>query len=408
LGRTQYAFWARAGDEVNILERLHQALVTNQPFQEEPPEPQNEQTTTLATDGNETKPDRKLISPLPAFDPRWLEKLDPPGGAVRLQSPFYVEREVDKLAKDLILKDGLTLRIKGGRQMGKSSILARLYQQARDNHRSVLYIDFQRLDDQHLQDIDIFLRYLADLIAYKLKTNRPPDHYWQTPLGSKDKLTEFLNNEVLEHADTAFVLFLDEVDRLFNFEDYRDDFFSLIRSWHNNRAFDPVWDKLNLVLAYSSEAFMFISDLNQSPFNVGVAFDVVDFDRAEVEELNRRHGSPLKIQELDEIMELLQGHPFLIRKALYELVVTKLPLAVLLSRATDDDGPFSDHLHHYLWQLDAQPALRSAMKAAIQSQPCPTDQLFYQLRSAGLVRGNNRNNVMPRCGLYARYFERHL
>ena len=408
LGRIQYAFWAKAGDEVNILERMHQALVTNQPFQEKPTDPQNEQTIALATDGNETQPDKKLISPLPAFDPRWLEKLDSPGGAIRLQSPFYIERQVDKRTKDLILKDGLTLRIKGSRQMGKSSILARLYQHARDQHRPVLYIDFQRFDDQHLQDIEIFLRHLAELIAYKLQTTRSPDHYWQTPLGPKDKLTEFLSSEILVHAATPLVLLLDEVDRLFDFAHCRDDFFGLLRSWHNNRAFEPLWDKLNLVLAYSTEAFMFIADLNQSPFNIGEAFEVNDLDHAEVEELNRRHGSPLKTEALDDMMELLHGHPFLTRKAFYDVVTEKLSFPILLNRATDDDGPFGDHLRRYLWHFNAQPEVSLAMKAVIQNQACPTDQLFYQLRSAGLVLGNNRNHVKPRCGLYARYFARHL
>jgi len=359
LGRIQYAFWTKVGDEVNILERLHQALVTNQPFQEEPPERQNEPTIALATDGNETQPDKKLISPLPAFDPRWLEKLDSPGGAIRLQSPFYI------------------------------SIF------------SVLTINISRT-------LRFFLRHLADLIAYKLKTKRPPDHYWQTPLGPKDKLTEFLSSEILVHAAAPLILLLDEVDRLFDFAHCRDDFFGLLRSWHNNRAFDPLWDKLSLVLAYSTEAFMFIADLNQSPFNIGEAFEVNDLDHAEVEELNRRHGSPLKAEELDDMMELLHGHPFLTRKAFYDVVTEKLSFPILLNRATDDDGPFGDHLRRYLWHFNAQPEVSLAMKAVIQNQACPTDQLFYQLRSAGLVLGNNRNNVKPRCGLYARYFARHL
>jgi hypothetical protein len=407
LNRVQYALWERNGDEATIGKQLNLAMVQNQEFEGGPPEPL--EAIALTTDGNEAQPDRELTSPLPAFDPQWLEKLDAPGGAVRLQSPFYIERGVDDLSKELILKEGITLRIKGCRQMGKSSLLARLHQHARDENRPVLYIDFQRLDNHHFRDIETLLRYLADFVAYKLKTNESPDRYWQTPLGPKDKLTDFLSYEVLEHVATPLVLLMDEVDRVFAFEHYRDDFFSLIRSWHNDRAFDPLWGRLNLVLAYSTEAFLFITDLNQSPFNVGNAFELDDFDRTQVEELNRRHGSPVKTtQEMDDVMELLQGHPFLLRKALYALVVQELTVGQLIDRACDDDGPFSDHLHRHLWQFDAQPELRAAMGSVIRDQSCPTDRLFYQLRSAGLVGGSDRNNVLPRCGLYTRYFGRHL
>src|SRR5439155_1555272 len=159
--------------------------------------------------------------------------------------------------------------------------------------------------------------------------------------------TRFLEQEVLEHLTNPLVLIMDEVDRVFAFENYRNDFFSLIRSWHNKRAMikSQAWKKLNIVLSYSTEAFLFITVLNQSPFNVGSDYTLTDFDRSQVERLNWQHGSPIQTtQEMDSIMELLQGHPFLVRKALYTRAVQKLSVDELLKRAYDDDGPFSDHL----------------------------------------------------------------
>ena len=200
---------------------------------------------------------------------------------------------------------------------------------------------------------------------------------------------------------------LDKVDRLFAFE-YRDDFFSLVRSWHTNRAFDNTWDKLNVVLSYSTEAFLFIQDLDQSPFNVGVQVNVADFDRIKVEKLNKLHMEPVKTtQEIDALMELLGGHPFLVRKALYDLVIQHFHFDELIKKAYDDDGPFSDHLQRYMLHLD-QPQLRAAMKSVIYEHTSPTDALFYRLRSSGLVRGTDRHSVYPRCGLYAHYFKKHL
>lgn len=36
-----------------------------------------------------------MHAPLPEFDPRWLEELEAPGGAVKLRDRFYIERDAD-------------------------------------------------------------------------------------------------------------------------------------------------------------------------------------------------------------------------------------------------------------------------------------------------------------------------
>jgi hypothetical protein len=383
LARTQYAFWEKEGDETNIIEQLKTAISQGCEFPVHSNLQLVSKSSTLATDGNQLKAETAITPPLPAFDPRWLDQLDPPGGTIRLQSPFYIERKVDQLAKMTILQRGVTLRIKGSRQMGKSSLLARLYQHGKDHNCSaLLYVDFQRLDNDQLRDIDTLLFYLANLVASKLKTNKPPDRYWHTALSSKDKFTLFMESEVLECAVAPVVLLLDEVDRLFTCEEYRDDFFSFIRFWHNHRAIEPLWKLLNIVLGYSTEAFMFITDMNQSPFNVGTDFILEDFNSSQVEELNIRHESPIQTpQDMNHIIGFLQGHPFLTRKALYDLVIGQLTVSRLMNQALNDDGPFSDHLHRYLWWFNSHPELRTAMKSAIKDQTCASDEVFYQLRS---------------------------
>jgi len=361
----------------------------------------------LAADGNDVAPGTQIGCPLPSFDPQWLEHLDPPGGAVRLESPFYIKRRVDDKVHNAVLKSGVTIRIKGCRQMGKSSLLAHLSQHLRDIRYPWIYIDFQRLEESHFEDLSTLLFCLADWIARKFRTNVSPDVYWQRSRGPKDKIIDFLETEVLQQAETPVVLMFDEVDRVFN-RNYRADFFSLIRFWHNNRSFDPVWEKLNLVLAYSTEAFMFIQDINQSPFNVGDDYELLDFDRLQLVALNQRHNNPIGVTEMEKFVDLFGGHPYLVRKALYDLVAGQHTVDELIKSACNDDGLFSDHLHRYLWRFHESPGLCDAMKSVIGTHSCPTDEFFYVLRSAGLVRGTDRHNVLPRCGLYDQYFGRHL
>ena len=78
-------------------------------------------------------------------------------------------------------------------------------------------------------------------------------------------------------------------------QEIASEVFGLFRSWHNERALDPdgPWRRLTLAIAYATEAHLFITDVNQSPFNVGTRLTLEEFTFEQVEDLNQRHGSPL-------------------------------------------------------------------------------------------------------------------
>src|SRR5918912_560109 len=91
-------------------------------------------------------------------------------------------------------------------------------------------------------------------------------------------------------TDTLLVWGLGEVDRVFPYE-AGGQLFGLLRSWHDRRRLEPdgPWDRLTVAIAYATEAHLFITDLNQSPFNVGTRLTLEDFTPGEVAELNRRY-----------------------------------------------------------------------------------------------------------------------
>lgn len=401
LNRIQYALWQADGDEVAIGNQVIAAIGNQSPLphvQQDPLQP-----AALGVDGNEVQAVDRIAPPLPNFDPRWLDHLDAPGGAVRLQSPFYIQRAADQIALSSIEEGGVTVRIKGYHQMGKSSLLARLLQHAKDKGYPFLHIDCRRIDNRNLQNLDTLLLYFCNLIYTRLRPNATVDTYWAGPFGPIDKITDYLMSEVLPSLQKPLILFIDDVDRLFPLG-YREDFFSLIRSWHDNRAFYPDWNNLNIFLAYSTEASMFIQDLDRSPFNVGVEVALDDFTVSQVQALNMMHGNPLDDPaKLNDFVSLFAGHPYLTRKGLFELVENKKTLQELVTTAANDDGPFSDHLHRYLWQILENPEVRKAMKSIILTHDCEDEKTFFKLRAAGLVKGSNRHQVEPRSRLYAEY-----
>ena len=74
---------------------------------------------------------------------------------------------------------------------------------------------------------------------------------------------------LLQDTDEPLVLGLDEVDRLFKYPDISQDFFYLLRSWHEEANNIELWEQLRLIVVYSTEDFGKL-DINQSPFNVGL------------------------------------------------------------------------------------------------------------------------------------------
>jgi hypothetical protein len=186
--------------------------------------------------------------------------------------------------------------------------------------------------------------------------------------------------------------------------------FGLFRSWHNERALDPAgpWSRFTLVMAYATEAHLFVSDLNQSPFNVGLRFDLEDFTPAQVADLDQRYGGPLgTAPQRERFTALVGGHPYLVRRSLQELARQQLPLTELEATLLRDGGVFKDHLRRLLYSLSQDSELVQAVQALLRGETC-AEEPFFRLRSAGLVIGQLPEAATLRCELYRHYLERYL
>ncbi|MEQ1908770.1 MAG: AAA-like domain-containing protein [Vicinamibacterales bacterium] len=406
VNRLQHLKWLNNGDEDAIAGKIADVLTADAEVQEEVV--QAGKAEALSADGAATAAGQKIDCPLPSFDVSWLKELNAQGGPVRLDSPFYVLRDQDTLCQQRIGEQGRTVLIRGSRQMGKTSLLARLYQHANDQEIRASYIDFRSYGQDQVKDLESLLHGVAYQLYDDLSPNNPPeDPVWSTKRSAAQNLTRYLQREIIGARAEPVVLFM-EVDRLLR-SDYRTEFFALVRSWHDKRALDQKFSWLNLVLSYSTEASTFITAQHQSPFNVGEVVELEDFTLPQLQKLNAKHGSPLKQQaDVAAVMDLLAGHPFLTRQALYLLSAGQTDIADLLARAANDDGPFNGHLQSYLLSFYENKDFREPMKSVLDKGVCPDDLSFYNLRSFGLVRGPSRLNARPRCGLYRQYFGAHL
>ncbi len=398
LNHIQYALWNPGESQEKLFALLHSAITDGATLPVSPSSDPSEISSTAPSVAAESKG-----APLPAADPRLVLET----GTIRLDSPFYVRRREDDVVERCLAQPGSTIVVKGPRQSGKSSLLARAHALSKRAGRRSVYLDFQTFDESQLASLGATLQTLARRIARTLKTVVQPTDVWDSELlGEKGSFAEFLMTAVLDGP--PIVLLLDEVDRLFD-RPYRGDFFAAVRGWHNNRAIEKAWESLHLVLGHATDPSLWIENLNESPFNVGDRLRLDGFTGEQVADLNTRHGSPLRgPEEIADLIKLVGGHPYLLRQALYVLATERWPLARLRKEAAQDNGPFGDHLRRHLWALHQNERLRSVVAAIARGAGCEDETLFQRLLAAGLISGETRAEARLRCDLYQRYFSRHL
>lgn len=398
LGELQYAAWVNEDDANMVTQRLLDAIRQFSDLRA---------ASTAVLSAADEQPVQ--TAPKPYADPRFIETLFEPGGAVRPRA-IYVERSGDELLRrELAKPHGTTTTIRATRQAGKSSLLVRGVAQARQQASRVVYIDLQPIEPETLETLDAFLRHFAASMVTQLRLDPAQvEKAWRGGLGAPDKTTYLLEDYVFPQVNGQIVLAVDEADRLLG-ASFQDTFFGLLRSWHNNRALNEQWEHLDIVLVISTEPHLLIQDVTQSPFNVGQKIRLDDFDAAQVQELNERYRQPLGHADLPDFMTFLGGHPYLSHKALYTLVTADVTWAELKAAAITGDHSFGDrlfgdHLRRYLWQLRDQPDLRETLKRILRHGECGDEVLFYRLQQAGLIRGSSRQACQMRCGLYEVYF----
>ncbi|WP_206603127.1 AAA-like domain-containing protein [Leptolyngbya ohadii] len=334
---------------------------------------------------------------------------DLPGGQVPLGSEFYIERTVIEAdCYKTVLQPGGLIRIKAPRRMGKSSLMTRILQQASQRGCQTVALSFQLADKAIFRDLDHFLQWFCANVGLGLQIPKRLADYWDDLFGSKISCKIYFEQYLLPKISQPLVLALDDVDRLFEYPDLADEFFGLLRTWHEEAKNRDIWKQLRLVVAHSTEVYIPLN-VNQSPFNVGLPIELKAFTPEQVQTLAQRHGFDWAADETQQLMDLVGGYPYLIQLAFYHLWHQDITLDRLLQPDTIATGIYSEHLQRQLWNLQQNPDLAVAF-AKVAAVPDPVELNLvhaFKLQSLGLVKLQG-NQATPSCNLYARYFSDRL
>ncbi|MBE9213781.1 AAA-like domain-containing protein [Plectonema cf. radiosum LEGE 06105] len=336
--------------------------------------------------------------------------LEHPSGQVPLDSPFYIKRTpIEERCYEQIHQPGALIRIKAPRQMGKTSLLTRIINKSASQGDSTVTLDFQLAAQQIFVNSDKFLRWFCASVGLALNIPNKIDEYWDLAsiVGSSMACKAYFEEYLLPTINKPLTLGLDEVDKVFEYPEIYRDFFGLLRALHEEGKRREIWKKLRLVIVHSTEVYVPL-DINQSPFNVGLAIELPEFNSKQILDLAQRHQLNWNDTEVDKLMTLVGGHPFLIRLAFYHIASGNVSLTKILENATSPKSIFAEHLRRQSLILTQQPELAEAMKDIVNnSNPALSIVTKFKLQSIGLIKLQG-DNVFPRCNLYRQYLRIHV
>jgi transcriptional regulator with XRE-family HTH domain len=350
-------------------------------------------------------PDAEAVLPLSG-----VARIEVPEGQVPLDSPFYIERgAIERSCYREIERPGSLIRIKAPKRMGKTSLVSRILDHARCQDYHTVYLSIQLADNELLGNLDRFLRWFCANITLAIGLTNHINDYWDDLFGSKMSCKIYFEQFILPNLDRPLAIALDNIDGLFQHPGLADEFFSLLRSWHEEGKNKAIWQKLRLIVAHSHSTEVYTPlNINQSPFNVGFPVELPPFTRTNIEDLARRYGVDA---DAEGLLELVGGNPFLIQLALYHIARGDRSSPEILSTpVTDETNIYRDHLQRQLWNLQYMSAtLYAAFAQVVMAEEAIEIDVIqaFQLQSLGFIHFQGSLS-RPSCQLYARYFRDYL
>jgi hypothetical protein len=372
LGNLQHASWNGPEDDTSLFDQLRRALRI------------------------------EFAEPVASRSAAVLPDLDNAGGMVSHDNPFYITRPADQDLADVAAQTGQTIIIIAPNEFGKSSALVRYCAKCREANQAVVLLDLTPLLHPR-QTYSAFLAQFRSAICSSLEIVQDRDEF-----SGPSELMHFMTHAVLAKLDRPLVIALDEVDALAR-QDFKSEFFTLLRAFHNRRVSQGAWEKLGLALTLTMPPHQLIDDPSRSPFNIGFSLRLTSFTLSDCEDLDNRHSRPLGQPAVRQIFDLLSGHPLLTRAAFFFVASGKGSVDDLYRVALQSAGPFGMHLHRLLMVVEREKESAGLIKTLVSGRRLKSgnQRLLSALEANGIVRHDGREWRLAN-ELYARFFKQEL
>jgi len=348
------------------------------------------------------------------------------GGPVQPGRECYVRRAADRELGRLV-RAGEYVQVMAPRQMGKSSLMARLAEELRGEDHHVAVVDLTQVGARERpDDLGRWFYSFAFRLIRQLRLKVDLQQWWQDKavLTNRQRLTELYWDLILESTTGPVTIFIDEMQCLDNFAGV-EQLLASIRAAHNARAAEPALARLNFVMLGISVPEGFDADSEYSPFAVAQPVVLRDFRLHQLEAFGPGLGLPPQRarEALERIHFWTNGQPYLTQKLARAVararmreadledpafVVDALVYRLYLNPSALRNEPHLSYLHHALTEprkehdeiLAVYGRVRKGGKVILD----PESPAQRRLISQGLVMPTRGGTLAVRNRLYHQVF----
>jgi len=313
------------------------------------------------------------------------------GGTLRPTSEFYIEREADRRLSSFLREPNFTCTVWGARQVGKSSCVVRIASHYRECGGRVAYIDLSALGGGSLPEV---LYAICRKIARDLDVPDPQaEPFLASRFGPEGACLEFLQG-----LGPGVLIICDEVDFLRGIGAL-SSFFRMLRGMIH--AALAAGQDFRVLVASVLPPRLFITDELASPFNVGHAFCLQNFELEEARSLFEMGGIQISSGDFATLFDATGGQPFLTHVAAALIQSGEEPGSVV-AQSSELEGPYGMHLQSLLNRIEQSPSAIEALRK-FRSKKLNKAQAL-ELIEMGVLR-KDHDGLVYSSGCYKAFFE---